>query len=198
MIGLNAHLPGPFHLRLSPLVLDGGNLIHNGTVAIVTDKVFRDNTHLSRLEIERAIVRLGFEKIVFIPTEPGDEIGHADGMCRFVNKHTLLVNDYASASMSSFGRKLGCALRAAKLDADLVAMPWFYRSGRSDGVPSAVGCYMNFLHLKQGIILPSFAHRKDEQAHALLASLVDRPVVSVPATPLAKFGGVFNCISLTL
>ena len=33
MIGLNAHLPGPFHLRLAPLVLDGGNLIHNGTVA---------------------------------------------------------------------------------------------------------------------------------------------------------------------
>ena len=198
MIGLNAHLPGPFHLRLSPLVLDGGNLVHNGTVAIVTDKVFRDNAHLSRLEIERAIAWLGFEKIVFIPTEPGDEIGHADGMCRFVNKHTLLVNDYASASMSSFGRKLGCALRAAKLDVEIVAMPWFWRSGRSDGVPSAVGCYVNFLHLKQGIILPSFDHRKDEQAHALLASLVKRPVVSVPATPLAKLGGVFNCISLTL
>ena len=56
-----------------------------------TDEVFRDNAHLSRLEIERAIVRLGFEKIVFIPTEPGDEIGHADGMCHFVNKHTLTL-----------------------------------------------------------------------------------------------------------
>ena len=66
--GLNARLPEPFPFRLAPLVLDGGNLIHNGTVAIVTDEVFRDNAHLSRLEIERAIVRLGFEKIVFIPT----------------------------------------------------------------------------------------------------------------------------------
>ena len=94
-------------------------------------------------------------------------------MCRFVNKHTLLVNDYASASMSSFDRKLGCALRAAKLDAYLVALPWFYRSGRSDGVPSVVGCYMNFLQIEQGIILPSFAYRLDEQANALLDSLAD-------------------------
>lgn len=198
ILGLNARLPERFPYRLSPLVLDGGNLIHNGTVAIVTDKVFRDNAHLSRLEIERAICALGFEKLVFIPTEPGDEIGHADGMCRFLNKHTLLVNDYASASMSSFGRNLVSALRAAKLNADIVAMPWFCRSGRSDGVPSAVGCYMNFLQLKQGLILPSFGHRQDEQAHALLDSLADRPVVSVAATPLAKLGGVFNCISLTL
>ena len=195
---LHTQLGEPFCFRLSCLVLDGGNLIHNGTVAIVTQKVFRDNPHLSRCEIERAICWLGFERVVFIPNEPGDEIGHADGMCRFLNKRTLLVNDYASASMSAFGRKLGCVLRAAKLDAELVPFPWFYRSGRSDGVPSAVGCYMNFLHLAQGIILPSFAHRLDERAHEVIASLVKRPVVSIEATPLAKLGGVFNCISLTL
>lgn len=37
-------------------------------------------------KIERAIGSLGFERVVFIPNEPGDEIGHSDGMCRFLNK----------------------------------------------------------------------------------------------------------------
>ena len=196
--GLHARLPGPFHFRAVPLVLDGGNLVHNGTVAIVTQKVLTENADLTRSEIEREICLLGFERVVFIPVEPGDEVGHSDGMCRFVSKRTLLVNDYATASMSSFGRKLRRVLGAAKLDAELVPFPWFCRIGRSDGVPSAVGCYMNFLQLAQGIILPSFAHRLDERANELLASLVKRPVVSVNATPLAKLGGVFNCISLTL
>jgi agmatine deiminase len=198
IFALNSRIHVPFRLRLSPLVLDGGNLVHNGRVAIVTRKVFLDNPHLSRSEIERAICSLGFERVVFVPVEPGDEIGHADGMCRFLSESVLLVNDYASASMSAFGRKLRRVLRAAKLDAEIVPLPWFCSSGRSDGVPSAVGCYMNFLQLAQGIILPSFAHCHDERALERVAALVKRPVVSVPATPLAKLGGVFNCISLTL
>ncbi len=40
-----------------PLVLEGGNVVHNGTVAVVTDKVFRDNPHLSRGELSRRSVR---------------------------------------------------------------------------------------------------------------------------------------------
>jgi hypothetical protein len=138
--------------RAVPLVLDGGNLVHNGTVAIVTKKVFRDNAHLSRSEIERMIGSLGFERVVFIPNEPGDEIGHSDGMCRFVSKRTLLVNDYDITSMRSFGRQLRQVLYAAKLDAELVPLPWFCHDGRGDGVPSAIGCYMNFLQIAQGVI----------------------------------------------
>lgn len=183
--------------RSLPLVLDGGNLVHNGTVAIVTEKVFRENPHFTRSEIECGIVALGFERVVFIPNEPGDEIGHSDGMCRFVSKRVLLVNDYASAEMRSFGQRLHRVLRAAKLNSELVPFPWFSRSGRSDGVPSAEGCYMNFLQLAQGIIVPAFSHSKDGDAVESLTGLTQSPIASVVATPLAKLGGVFNCISLT-
>ena len=183
--------------RALPLVLDGGNLVHNGSVAILTDKALLENTHLSRGEIERMIVSLGFERVVFIPVEPGDEVGHSDGMCRFVTERVLLVNDYDTAGMGSFGRKLRGVLQAAKIDAELVPLPWFCRAGRSDGVPSAEGCYMNFLHLAQGIVLPTFEHRKDDRARAALAALVAKPIAPVTATPLAKFGGVFNCASLS-
>ena len=76
--------------RAVPLVLDGGNLVHNGRVAIVTDKALRDNPHLSPREVEHAIMSLGFERVVFVPVEPGDEIGHTDGMCRFLSRELLL------------------------------------------------------------------------------------------------------------
>ena len=195
---LSARLPEPLPFRLRTLVLDGGNLVHNGTVAIVTEKVFLDNPRVSPYEIEGVILSLGFERVIFIPIEPGDDVGHSDGMCRFVNKRTLLVNDYASASMASFGRKLRRVLRAAKLGVEMVTLPWFFRNERIDGVASAVGCYMNFLQLAQGIVMPSFANRQDERAREVVASLVKCPVVSVKATALARWGGVFNCISLTV
>jgi len=118
-------------------------------------------------------------------------------MCRFLNKRTLLVNDYGIASMRSFGRQLRRVLRAAKLDAEIVPMPWLYRSGRSDGVPSAIGCYINFLQLAQGVILPAFAHRQDERAHELLVSLVDRPIVPIKAMPLAKLRGASSTASFS-
>jgi len=183
--------------RTVPLVLDGGNVVHNGRVALVTKNVLRENSHFTPLEVERAIAAVDFERVVFIPNEPGDEIGHSDGMCRFVSERVLLVNDYDGAGMGSFGRRLRRVLRAAKLEAEIVALPWFFRGARKDGVPSTVGCYMNFIQLAQGIILPAFAHRNDEQAHAVIAGLRVGPVRSVLATPLAEFGGVFNCVSLT-
>jgi agmatine deiminase len=184
--------------RALPVVLDGGNLIHNGTIAIVTEKVFRENPGLSRLEIERAIISLGFERVLFIPVEPGDEIGHSDGMCRFLKERVLMVNDYGITSLRSFGRQLRTVLRSAKMDIDLIGLPWFCRSGSCDRVPSAVGCYMNFMHLAQGIIIPTFGHRKDDKAREVIESLTKTSIATISATPLAKFGGVFNCISLSL
>ena len=184
--------------RALPVVLDGGNVIHNGTVAIVTEKVFRENPDFSRIEVERAIISLGFERVVFIPVEPGDEIGHSDGMCRFVSKRVLLVNDYDSASMRPFSRQLRRVLRAARLDAEPVELPWFCRGGRIDGVPSAEGCYMNFIQLAQGIIMPTFDDSKDDKAREVIELLTPTPIAVITATPLARLGGVLNCISLSL
>jgi agmatine deiminase len=185
------------HYRDIPVTLDGGNVIHNGSIAILTEKVLCDNAHLSRGEIESAIVSLGFERVVFIPVEPGDEIGHSDGMCRFASERVLLVNDYDTAAMFSFRRRLRRVLKNAKLNAELVPLPWFCRARRFDGVPSAEGCYMNFLRLAQGVIVPGFGNRKDDKAREVLAAVTEGPVETVAATPLAKLGGVFNCISLT-
>jgi len=35
-------------------------------------------------------------EIIWIPVEPGDPLGHSDGIVRFVDKNTVFINDYSS------------------------------------------------------------------------------------------------------
>lgn len=108
---LNRHLG--FTPREMPLVLEGGNLVHNDRVAIVTEKVFADNKHLSRGEIKRIFLSLGLERVVFIPVEPDDSIGHADGIVKFLRPGLLLVNDYVGSEFRDYRRRLYRILQRA-------------------------------------------------------------------------------------
>lgn len=180
-----------------PIVLDGGNLIHNGKVAIVTEKALQDNVHLSRAEVERGIKSIGLEHVVFIPVEPGDSIGHVDGVLRFASPDMLLVNDYEHSHLAGYGRRLRKVLRAALPSVTVVDFPWFAVDEMVDGVYSAVGCYINFIHTAKGIIYPVFAHPLDEEVAVVLAEVSTLPRCSVYSTPLARLGGVLNCIVCT-
>ena len=184
--------------RAIPVVLDGGNVVHNGRIAIVTHKVLRDNPALSRREIERAVVSIGFERVVFIPEEPGDVLGHADGVCRFVSSQLLLLNEYNTDVGRDFGRQLRHAIWRAKLNVNFALLPWFHTDSFAQGVPSAEGCYMNFVQVHGGIVAPAFDHSADDKAQRVLVEAIGSKVTSVKATSLASFGGVFNCVSLTL
>ena len=44
-------------------------------------------------------------ELIVIPKEPYDEIGHADGMVRFLDAKTVLVNDYSEVD-PDFGQRL--------------------------------------------------------------------------------------------
>lgn len=196
-------------LRRVDLALDGGNLIHNGRVAIVTKKAFQENSSLNRAQIAERIRSLGFQRVVFIPNESGDVIGHADGMVRFVEARTLLVNDYQSVpALMSFGEGLRDRLKAEL--PDVAIRPFSYRPSSQpgfDGVPSAVGCTINFLRTRRIALFPfwfgsvghhgfGWGHGGTECAnfnHARLTTFAGL----LPCSRLARYGGVLNCISLT-
>ena len=182
--------------RSVPVVLDGGNVVHNGRIAIVTEKVFTDNPHLSRKEIEQAILSVGFARLIFIPTEPGDSIGHADGIVRFVREDSLLVSDYSGTpSLRAYGRRLMQALTVTNLQVKIIPFPWFLTDEQTNGICSAVGVYINFLLTKHGAVIPRFNHPFDDDARSLLCKVLERNVVPVDASTLATLGGVLNCIS---
>ena len=183
--------------RLVPMVLDGGNLVHDGKVAILTEKVMTDNPHMTKRQIEECIISLGFERVIFIPMEPEDIIGHSDGIVRFLSQEALLVNEYTGRDFNDYQRQLNTALERAKLHAELLPFPWFTTGEMNkDGLWSAEGCYINFLQTAKGIVCPVFDDKLDECALEVLRDHTKLPVVPVNATELARQGGVLNCASL--
>jgi agmatine/peptidylarginine deiminase len=78
------------------LRLDGGNFVGNGgNWAIVTERVFSDNPNKSEAWIDRKIRRkTQVTSVAYIPEEPGDTTGHADGMVMWLDADTLLVNEF--------------------------------------------------------------------------------------------------------
>ena len=181
-----------------PLVLDGGNLIHNGRTAILTKKVLKDNRAKSRAEVEKTILDLGFGQVVFIPIEPDDNVGHADGIVRFVSADLLLVNDYTGSHFTGYRKRLMRILEGAGIGARIVPFPWYSTTERHGRIWSAAGAYINFILTRHGIVYPTFNHPLDEQVAKVLAENTALPLRPVFASPLARHGGVLNCISLNV
>src|SRR5579884_4014086 len=130
-------LPFLDDLQFSPLRLDGGSLVTSPRVAIVTDKLYRENPGLTRLTLRTVLCELlGVERCLVIPAEPGDCFGHADGVVRFLDRHTVAVNDY-SVVEPEYGQRLQAILRRAGLRVE--PMPYVPDVSETDGIPSAAG-----------------------------------------------------------
>jgi agmatine/peptidylarginine deiminase len=179
------------------IALDGGNHVHNGEIAIVTDKVRRDNPSLSESEIRAGILNLGFTDVIIIEAEADDPLGHADGIVRFISSDQLLINDYSKTVFRNYGETLIRHLRATLHGVTMVPLPWFCTNKRLDGLWSAVGCYINMIITEQGIIYPSFRNDIDDVVAERLAEINGLNKRAVLANSLANLGGGLNCISLT-
>jgi agmatine deiminase len=190
-------IPEIANFERSEVVLDGGNVVRWGNRAIATDKVFRENPRVGRktlLDLLRDQLRV--DEIIVIPQEPGDVIGHSDGMVRFLDAETVFVNDYSKVA-PSFGRRLQSALRRARLN--LITLPYCPVAEESDDIPSAVGCYANFLMVRGLIILPAFGIPEDETARQVLIERAPQSTIeSIDCLDLAQEGGVLNCVTWSI
>jgi agmatine deiminase len=86
---------------------------------------------------------LDLEEVIAVPKQPYDEIGHADGMLRFLQNDTVLVNDYSRESkrfQSNFTR----SLEQAKLNIEQIPYNPYLNKNNLD----ATGVYMNYLQMK--------------------------------------------------
>jgi agmatine deiminase len=180
--------------RRSSIILDGGNVVASRTNAIVTDKVYKENPGLSRAELrDRLRTVLTVDQLIVIPKEPLDPIGHSDAMVRFIDEQSVLVNDYTKVD-PSFGKRLFMVLRRHKLAVEL--MPYWPEKRSRQGIPSAVGCYTNFLMTEKVLVAPVYGKKHDDVALKKLESVFPGlPIVPLNCTVLAREGGVANCIS---
>ncbi len=176
----------------SPVALDGGNVIKAADKVILCDKIFDENPGIGSVVLIQEL-RQCFEvnSVFFVPRLPGDEIGHADGMVRFLDDHTVLINDY-SKEKPAFQRGFLSAVHNTGLD--YITIPYNPYGNRK--YSQANGIYINYLQMGERIILPDFGLPEDRKVFNLFRELFPGfEIRSVDCNEIADQGGVLNCIT---
>jgi agmatine deiminase len=182
--------------RRSDINLDGGNIVASTTKAILTEKVFKENPDRNRSDLRNKLQELlQVDELIVVPKEPFDRFGHTDAMVRFIDEHSVLVNDYSKVD-PAFGERLLKVLRRYQLKID--TLPYFHEKRSRAGIPSAVGCFTNFLRTKKVLLAPVYGTKVDHVALRKLETVFSGlPIVTLDCTDLAREGGILNCVSAT-
>jgi len=134
---------------------------------------------------------------IFIPKQAGDDIGHSDGVVRFITETRVLVNDYSTVD-PGYGKRLQSVLDKSRLEVEVLPMSEEQGTGKH-GVPSAVGNYVNFLRVGDVLVLPAYDRPEDQLAlEKIRAVLPEARMFQLPCRSLAGKGGVLNCVSWTM
>ena len=175
----------------SNIVLDGGNIIKAMDKVIMCDKVFFENkTPKKQLSSE---LRELFEvdKLYFIPQQPKDFTGHADGMVRFINSDTVIINDNSKEN-KDFQRALKIVLANAELE--YIEIPYNPYNNKNDS--QANGIYINYLEMENVIIIPTFGINEDDMVIKQFEQLfIGKTIKAIDSNEIADKGGILNCIT---
>ena len=179
------------------IILDGGNVVAAQKRAILTSKTYRENPRQEPKRLRSKLSKLlHVDQCLVIPEETGDPIGHSDGVVRFLEEDLVVVNDYSRID-PAYGHRLRDLL--VKHGLRIEKLPHFREDRSQDGIPSAVGNYVNFLRIGKLIVVPAYNTRQDDRACKTLEWLCPQAtVVPLNCIDLARTGGVLNCITWTI
>lgn len=178
--------------KKSNIVLDGGNIIRTSDKVIMCDKVFNENPHISKTQLTNELSNLfEIDRFIFIQWDQNDFTGHADGMVRFVDDNTVLINEPTNENP-----KCEEQLRSTLKDAgvEMIELPFMPPNDLS--FISAKGLHLNYLHMKQAILVPIFNQATDDKALRIMEEIFQgQKIVPIDCNEIAFEGGVLNCIS---
>ncbi len=127
-----------------------------------------------------------------IPQEPNDFTGHADGVVRYYDQYTVLINRYESNDKKDFQRKLIKELKNQGLR--IIHIP--YNPYDNVDYDMADGLYINYLQMENFILLPTFGKKEDEEAYRQFQQLFPgQTIETIDSTDVSRDGGVLNCIT---
>ena len=174
------------------IVLDGGNVVRSAHKAIMTDRIFGENPHYDRKQLIKKLHELlQIDKLYFVPEQPGDFTGHSDGMVRFINEDTVVVNNY-SKEKDWFKRAFEIAIHNTGLE--YITLPYSVEQNKTN--EQANGDYINYLQMQNCIIVPTFNKNADESAVSKLEEIfAGQTIKTIDCSEIANDGGVLNCIS---
>lgn len=188
--------PRGINIRHVDLIVDGGNIIKSRNKAIMTKKVFSENNNRSEKSVIDILKNsLKVDEIHFLPIQPYDYTGHADGMVRLLDDNTLLINDF---SMESPSWRKGFEKAIDKIGIEPTVFPYAHSNRKVDGDWTAEGCYINYSQIGNVILFPQFGVEKDKDALKEIKRLFPEPafhVEPINAVQIAEGGGVLNCMT---
>ena len=149
----------------SDINLDGGNVVMCGNKAIITDRIFSENPDWTKETLLTELAKLLECEIIIIPAyrPEYDFTGHADGMMRFIDSNTVLVNNLDQ----DFKYMKDAIIKALdKANLKYINFPWFEHKikGNSDHV---IGIYLNYLEVGNLIVMPVFGVPGNRDVEAL-------------------------------
>ncbi|MCA6372933.1 MAG: agmatine deiminase family protein [Cytophagales bacterium] len=172
--------------------LDGGNMIKGKNWVILTDKIFKENADLKKNELINKLENLLQVKVIIIPKEPNDFTGHADGVLRYYDNETVLINSYKPTDKREFQKRLTKELRNHGLRA--IEIP--YSTYDNPDYDMADGLYINYLQMDNFILLPTFEKKEDETACRQFEQLFSgQTIETIDSREISVDGGVLNCIT---
>jgi len=177
------------------IILDGGNIIKSSDCLIMTEKVFSENIKNYSPEelVEKLKLIFNVTKVVFIPKDGADVFGHADGMVRFLDEKTVLLNGYFEQYGLQFKKKLFGSLEEAELS-------WKFLKFNLRNPNKNNWAYINFLQMKELLLIPKLNIAEDqmaiEQFYEFFPDYASQNLIQqVDVTETVKDGGALNCIS---
>ena len=178
----------------SGINLDGGNVVMLGNKAIITDRIFTENPDWDKEKLFNELSTLLECEIIIIPAyKPEyDYTGHADGMIRFVDSNTVLVNNL-DQDLKYMKVAISKALEKANLK--YINFPWFEHKIKGNN-EHAIGIYLNYLEVGNLIVMPVFGVPDNSDAEALskLKEVFPNKIIeTIDYNDVALTGGILNC-----
>jgi len=191
------------------IILDGGNCQMNRErdVAVITDVVFKNNPEYKNEDLIDTLSELLDARVIIIPRESGDELGHADGIVKFVDKYSILLNDYSGQGTINYRNKVAKILKSNELT--IIDFPNYYhlmpkitekefraKYSYADDFNPGWGYAINFLKVAQLIFAPIFNIKEDKITISKIKECYpDCSIVAIDCSGLSMEGGLLNCVT---
>jgi agmatine deiminase len=117
---------------------------------------------------------------------------HADGVVRYYDNQTVLINGYKSTDKIEFQRRLTRELKNQGLKT--IEIP--YNPYDNSDYDMADGLYINYLQMENFVLLPTFEKNEDERAYRQFEQLFPgQQIRTIDSREVSVDGGVLNCIT---
>jgi len=174
------------------IILDGGNVVKSKNCVILTEKIVQENQFwYDKPKLIKLLENLfEVEHVVLVPWWKKEPYGHADGMLRFIDDETVLVNGIEkSPNLERRLKEHGLKFEYLRYNVEKENENYW--------------AYINFLQTKDLILLPKFNADEDEQALEQMKIYYpnyarNNRIVQVDMTEIVKYKGALNCISWTI